>query len=102
MTAVFDLKNHHLFLDTFERKFVHSNFKKSPNLIPLATLFIPYKRQHKFSVIFVIETPTLESIAEKVGVSESQISRLTSEGFSTEELEKMSKEEIKELLEAIE
>ena len=51
---------------------------------------------------FVIETPTLESIAEKIGVSESQISRLTSEGFSTEELEKMSKEEIKELLEAIE
>ena len=38
---------------------------------------------------FVIETPTLESIAEKIGVSESQISRLTSEGFSTEELEKM-------------
>ena len=58
MTAVFDLKNHHLLLDTFERKFVHSNFQKSPNLVPLATLFIPYKRQHKFSVIFVTETPT--------------------------------------------
>ena len=51
---------------------------------------------------FIVETPTLESIAEKIGVSESRISRLTGEGFSTEDLEKMSKEEIKELLEAIE
>ena len=51
---------------------------------------------------FAVETPTLQSVAEKVGVSESQISRLVSEGFSIEDLEKMSKEEIKELLEAIE
>jgi predicted ABC-type ATPase len=54
------------------------------------------------TVGFAIETPTLQSVDEKIGVSESQISRLVSEGFSIEDLEKMPKEEIKELLEAIE
>lgn len=53
---------------------------------------------------FAIEpkATTLEDIAEKIGVSESQISRLISEGFSADEVQKMSKEEIEELLEAIE
>jgi predicted ABC-type ATPase len=45
---------------------------------------------------------TLDDIAEKIGVSESQISRLISEGFTQEELSKMSKIEIEELLEMIE
>jgi predicted ABC-type ATPase len=45
---------------------------------------------------------TLDDIAEKIGVSESQISRLISEGFTEEELLKMSKAQIEELLEIIE
>ena len=45
---------------------------------------------------------TLEDIAKRIGVSESQISRLISEGLTKDDLKKMSKEEIEEYLEVIE
>ena len=53
---------------------------------------------------FSIETDkvTIEEIAKKIGFSEMEISKLTNEGFTLEEIAKMSEEEIKELLDAIE
>lgn len=52
-------------------------------------------------VVIEIEE-TLKDIAKKIGVSESQISRLISEGLTKDDLKKMSKEEIEEYLEVIE
>jgi len=45
---------------------------------------------------------TLDEIAEKLGVSESQISRLIREGFTEEEISLMSKNDIEELLNIVE
>ena len=49
-----------------------------------------------------VEQTKLEDIAEKIGVSGSQISRLIDEGFTKEELSNMSKTQIEELLEMLE
>lgn len=45
---------------------------------------------------------TLDEIAEKLGVSESQVSRLIREGFTEEEISNMSKNDVEELLKIIE
>ncbi len=44
---------------------------------------------------------TVKQIAKKAGFLEKEISMLISEGFTKEDIEKMSKEEIQELLDAL-